>query len=449
MPRGDGSKDSYWSSCKTAALMAQRTSPRHSKVTQRYPLRSLRMSGLNKPTDTTTTISQKKKKVPKCIWTESDTKKLVELAEEHLGLLGEGGGYKPQFYNLAEGILAPLTTKGATKTADSIRNKWFSISSRNQLMNTSRLGFDVQCGLKITDANRHIWDAFLKVWDGLTFFLRSKSKDVKSTYNRLALDGWRWYDLITAILPSRAKGTHILRASQAQSAKISSASKDRMDVDAEGNSGGEDGEDKGDEEGAEREAIEREAVVSARKDKGKSGSESGTLYVSSIHSKPTSASVSITSSGKCKYSAVDSTSVISATPSKAPHPSGAAAINGVKEQMQRMADNKEQHDDFRYRFLNIIESAFTGSVSGGGSSNIASSSSSRHVEPLNTRSQAIRMAGQIETQLNDEQKIAFIDMLRADNVLIGDYLNMATQDENLRIMWVDKLLKDFTAFPSN
>ncbi|EGO19678.1 hypothetical protein SERLADRAFT_411669 [Serpula lacrymans var. lacrymans S7.9] len=419
MPRGDGSKDSYWSSCKTAALMAQRTSPRHSKVTQRYPLRSLRMSGLNKPTDTTTTISQKKKKVPKCIWTESDTKKLVELAEEHLGLLGEGGGYKPQFYNLAEGILAPLTTKGATKTADSIRNKW------------------------------HIWDAFLKVWDGLTFFLRSKSKDVKSTYNRLALDGWRWYDLITAILPSRAKGTHILRASQAQSAKISSASKDRMDVDAEGNSGGEDGEDKGDEEGAEREAIEREAVVSARKDKGKSGSESGTLYVSSIHSKPTSASVSITSSGKCKYSAVDSTSVISATPSKAPHPSGAAAINGVKEQMQRMADNKEQHDDFRYRFLNIIESAFTGSVSGGGSSNIASSSSSRHVEPLNTRSQAIRMAGQIETQLNDEQKIAFIDMLRADNVLIGDYLNMATQDENLRIMWVDKLLKDFTAFPSN
>ncbi|EGN93554.1 hypothetical protein SERLA73DRAFT_78441 [Serpula lacrymans var. lacrymans S7.3] len=410
------------------------------------------MSGLNKPTDTTTTTSQKRKKAPKCIWTESDTKKLVELAEEHVGLLGEGGGYKPQFYNMAEGILAPLTTKGATKTADSIRNKWFSLKKElscvDQLMNTSGLGFDVQCGLKITNANRHIWDAFLK----------SKSKDVKSTYNRLASDGWRWYNSITAILPSRAKGTHIFRASQAQSAKISSASKDRMDVDAEGNDGGEDGEDedgedKGDEEGAEREAIETEAVVSARKDKGKSGSESGTLYVSSIHSKPTSASVSITSSGKRKYSAIDSTSVISATPGKAPHSSGAAAINGVKEQMQRMADNKEQRDtkrdDFRYRFLNIVESAFTGSVSGGGSSNIASSLSSRHIEPLNTRSQAIRMAGQIETQLNDKQKVAFIDMLRADNVLIGDYLDMATQDKNLRIMWVDKLLKDFAAFPSN
>ncbi|EGN94237.1 hypothetical protein SERLA73DRAFT_78154 [Serpula lacrymans var. lacrymans S7.3] len=231
-----------------------------------------------------------------------------------------------------------------------------------------------------------------------------------------------------------------------------------MDVDAGGNDGGEDGEDEdgedeGDEEGAEREAIEREAVISARKDKAKSGSESGTLYVSSIHSKPTSASVSITSSGKRKYSAVDSTSVISATPSKAPRSSGAAAINGVKEQMQRMADNKEQRDtkcnDFRYRFLNIVESAFTGSVSGGGSSNIALSLSSQHVEPLNTRSQAIRMAGQIKTRLNDEQKIAFIDMLRADNVLIGDYLNMATQDKNPRIMWVDKLLKDFAAFPSN
>ncbi|EGN99458.1 hypothetical protein SERLA73DRAFT_160816 [Serpula lacrymans var. lacrymans S7.3] len=78
----------------------------------------VRMSGLNKPTDTTTTTSQKKKKAPKCIWTESDTKKLVELAEEHVGLLGEGGGFKPQFYKLAEGILAPLTTKGAAKTAD-------------------------------------------------------------------------------------------------------------------------------------------------------------------------------------------------------------------------------------------------------------------------------------------------------------------------------------------
>ncbi|EGO01362.1 hypothetical protein SERLA73DRAFT_151817 [Serpula lacrymans var. lacrymans S7.3] len=370
------------------------------------------------------------------IWTESDTKKLVELAEEHVGLLGEGWGYKPQFYNLAEGILAPLTTKGATKTADSICNKWFSLKKElscvDQLMNASGLGFDVQCGLKITDANRHIWDAFLK----------SKPKDVKSTYNRLASDGWRWYDSITAILPSRAKGTHIFRASQAQSAKISSASKDRMGVDAEGNDGGEDGEDKGDEEGAEREAIERKAVVSARKDKGKSGSESGTF-----------ASVSITSSGKRKYLAVDSTSVISATPSKALRSSGTAAINGVKEQMQRMADNKEQRDtkrnDFRYRFLNIVESAFTGSVSGGGSSNNASSSSSQHVEPLNTRSQAIRMAGQIKTQLNDEKKIAFIDMLRADNVLIGDYLDMATQGKNLCIMWVDKLLKDFTAFLSN
>ncbi|EGO04323.1 hypothetical protein SERLA73DRAFT_68017 [Serpula lacrymans var. lacrymans S7.3] len=298
-------------------------------------------------------------------------------------------------------------------------------------MNTSGLGFDVQCGLKITDANRHIWDAFLK----------SKSKDVKSTYNRLAFDGWRWYDPITAILPSRAKGTHIFCASQAQSANISSASKDRMDVDAEGNDGGEDGED--------------EAFVSARKDKGKSGSESGTLYVSSIHSKPTSASVSITSSRKRKYLAVDSTStsVISATPSKAPHSSGATAINGVKQQMQRMADNKEQRDtkcnDFRYHFLNIVESAFTGSVSSGGSSNIALSLSSQHVEPLNTRSQAIRMAGQIETHLNDKQNIAFIDMLYADDVLIGDYLNMATQDENLRIIWVDKLLKDSAAIPSN
>ncbi|EGN91540.1 hypothetical protein SERLA73DRAFT_80353 [Serpula lacrymans var. lacrymans S7.3] len=73
-------------------------------------------------------------------------------------------------------------------------------------------------------------------------------------------------------------------------------------------------------------------------------------------------------------------SVVPATPSKAPHSSGAAAINGVKEQMQRVADNKEQcnakHNDFRYHFLNIIESAFTGSVSDNGSSNVAPSSSS-------------------------------------------------------------------------
>ncbi|EGN93931.1 hypothetical protein SERLA73DRAFT_156066 [Serpula lacrymans var. lacrymans S7.3] len=207
-------------------------------------LHSARHTGQGKA-NTTTTTSQKKKKALKCIWAESDTKKLVELAEEHVGLLGE------------------------------LKKE---LSCVDQLMNTSGLGFDVQCGLKITDANRHIWDAFLK----------SKSKDVKSTYNRLASDGWRWYDLITAILPSRAKGTHIFRASQAQSAKISSASKDRMDVDAEGNDGGEDGEDEdgedeGDEEGAEREAIEREAVFSARKDKGKSGSESGTFFHTWCH----------------------------------------------------------------------------------------------------------------------------------------------------------------------
>ncbi|EGN94239.1 hypothetical protein SERLA73DRAFT_78155 [Serpula lacrymans var. lacrymans S7.3] len=117
------------------------------------------MSGLNKPTDTTTTTSQKKKKAPKCIWTESDTKKLVELAEEHVGLLGEGGGYKPQFYNLAEGILAPYQQKEPPKQpTQSVTNGSAlvvelkkELSCVDQLMNASGLGFDVQCGLKITD----------------------------------------------------------------------------------------------------------------------------------------------------------------------------------------------------------------------------------------------------------------------------------------------------------
>ncbi|EGO18429.1 hypothetical protein SERLADRAFT_412248 [Serpula lacrymans var. lacrymans S7.9] len=307
--------------------MARRpASSRLSKPPQWYPLWSLKMTSINDTSNQTTT---KKKKGPKAIWTGADLKKLMDIAVEHRGLLGEGGNFKPQFYTAAEDVLGPMTTRGA---------KWFSkeLTCAGDLLDTPGLSFSVEAGLKITNANQHVWDTLLK----------SKNKETtKAIIIHLAADGCKWYDKIAGILPSQVKGTQVFRASQAQSNKAPTTLLRKeatvLDGEIENNDNNNDKEEEEEDHGGKGMAV----------DGRKSASNSGTyLDTSSAQSKPISTSMSVTLSGKQKYSAVKSISVVSATPSKTPCSSDAAAINGLKEQVQRMVDNQGKHDEKRYKY---------------------------------------------------------------------------------------------------
>ncbi|EGO26321.1 hypothetical protein SERLADRAFT_407143 [Serpula lacrymans var. lacrymans S7.9] len=89
---------------------------------------------------------------------------------------------------------------------------------------------------------------------------------------------------------------------------------------------------------------------------------------------------------------------ISATSSKAPRSSG-VAINGMKEQVQRMVDNRGKHNK-KWKAAQPSSSASTAPT--------------QSLEPAAMRSLAIKTVGQLEVQLNDKGKVVLIDMLHAD-----------------------------------
>ncbi|KAJ7171315.1 hypothetical protein C8R46DRAFT_993490 [Mycena filopes] len=136
-------------------------------------------------------------------WTLSDEKALIEYFIDHLSEAGEGNSFKQPTLNAAAIAMNLIRTEGGPKTARSCQSKYLLLRKFqgfvDVILGISGWKWDPKKGVDVTPATKGTWDAWV-----------AKNPAAARFRNK----GWPHYDRLALLMPEKAKGGNVFRASQ-------------------------------------------------------------------------------------------------------------------------------------------------------------------------------------------------------------------------------------------
>ncbi|EGN98780.1 hypothetical protein SERLA73DRAFT_73373 [Serpula lacrymans var. lacrymans S7.3] len=349
-----------------------------------------------------------KEKREKCAWPVEDTTEFLNLIKANKKLGGPKMSYKPEFWTMIDNQgNGAAHDKGRSKECKSIEKK----------------------GVDVNEASQVVWNDTVE---------GNPKKDI----NQFKNSGWAYFDLMQEMMPEHATGVHAFRASQ----NLQGGSVEGGLVSDEDNNGVMEGDS--DEEVANSMDIDQ---AGGKDSPATTCSNEFTLVptqksspsVKSSTVRPPISSASNKSGEKRKIASVEGSavteSVVTGTSrSKSARLSGAAALNGLKEQMQRSNNIQESQG---MQFISIVKKmASNTSITPDAP---AAPTPSTHVHTndndhpsiqKNARSLATKRAQHLERWLDDKRLVAFLDLLRLKPDIVEGYMDLEEGPERKGIL---------------